>query len=120
MGRIFEKQEGTMFAPYAWMAKASKPITRKIEVVVKGGRPYPNGNPQLHLVMQNARSVNMPKDRAKTAIKRATSKDSYGNQEVPYPTALRALPETQATEVNELIEKLEEDDDVQSVFPMLP
>ncbi|MEX0602751.1 MAG: YebC/PmpR family DNA-binding transcriptional regulator [Bacteroidota bacterium] len=84
MGRIFEKRKHKMFARYARMAKAFNRIGREIEIAVKGGGGDPRGNPRLRLAIQNARSVNMPKDRIDAAIKRATSKDTAGYQEVIY------------------------------------
>jgi YebC/PmpR family DNA-binding regulatory protein len=84
MGRIFEKRKKTMFARYARMSKAFNRIGREIEMAVKGGGPERGLNPRLRLAIQNAKSVNMPKDRVEAAIKRASSKDTAGYQEVTY------------------------------------
>jgi YebC/PmpR family DNA-binding regulatory protein len=84
MGRIFEKRKYKMFARFARMSKAFNRIGREIEIAVKLGGPDPKGNPRLRLAIQNAKSVNMPKDRVEAAIKRASQKDTSGYQEVIY------------------------------------
>jgi len=84
MGRIFEKRKYKMFARYARMSKAFTRIGREIEIAVRLGGPDPKGNSRLRLTIQNAKSVNMPKDRVEAAIKRATQKDTTGYQEVVY------------------------------------
>ena len=66
------------------MSKAFNRIGREIEIAVKAGGPDPKGNPRLRLAIQNAKSVNMPKDRVEAAIKRASQKDTSGYQETIY------------------------------------
>lgn len=66
------------------MSKAFNRIGREIEIAVKAGVADPKQNPRLRMAIQNARSVNMPKDRIDAAIKRASSKESAGYQEVIY------------------------------------
>jgi len=73
-----------MFRRYARMSKAFNRIGREIEIAVKAGVADPKQNPRLRLAIQNAKSVNMPKDRIDAAIKRASSKDTAGYQEVTY------------------------------------
>ncbi len=84
MGRIFEKRKYKMFARFARMSKAFNRIGRDIQIAVRQGGADPKGNPRLRLAMQNARSVNMPKDRVEAAIKRATQKDTSGYEEITY------------------------------------
>jgi YebC/PmpR family DNA-binding regulatory protein len=84
MGRIFEKRKHKMFARFDRMSKAFNRIGREIEIAVKAGTADPKLNPRLRMAIQNARSVNMPKDRIEAAIKRASSKDTAGYQEVFY------------------------------------
>jgi len=84
MGRIFEKRKYKMFARFARMSKAFNRVGREIEIAVKAGGPDPKLNPRLRLAIQNAKSINMPKDRVEAAIKRASSKDTTGYQEVLY------------------------------------
>ncbi|TND10086.1 MAG: hypothetical protein FD123_768 [Bacteroidetes bacterium] len=98
MGRIFETRKHKMFARYAKMAKAFTKIGREIAIAVKSGGPDPNINPRLRLVMQNAKSVNMPKERVDAAIQRAAGKDEKAFEEVVYegygPYGIAVLVET--------------------------
>ncbi len=73
-----------MFARWDRMAKAFTRIGKEIVIAVKAGGPDPNSNPALRRVMQNAKSVNMPKDKVEAAIKRAHSKDTSDYQEIVY------------------------------------
>ena len=60
-----------MFARWDRMAKQFTRIGKEIAIAVKSGGSDPNTNPALRRCMQNAKSVNMPKDRVEAAIKRA-------------------------------------------------
>ena len=60
------------------MSKAFTRIGKDIVIAVKEGGPDPNSNSKLRAVIQNAKSVNMPKDNIDRAIKRASDK-SLGN-----------------------------------------
>lgn len=84
MGRIFETRKHTMFARWDRMAKAFTRVGKEIVIAVKAAGPDPAGNPQLRRVIQNARSVNMPKDKIESAIKRAAGKDVADYQEIVY------------------------------------
>jgi YebC/PmpR family DNA-binding regulatory protein len=84
MGRIFEKRKHKMFARYAKMAKQFTRIGKEIAIAVKQSGPEPANNPRLRMAMQNAKSVNMPKDRVESAIKRAVSKDTANYDEIVY------------------------------------
>ncbi len=84
MGRIFETRKHVMFARWDRMAKAFARIGKEITIAVKAGGPDPVGNPLLRRVVQNARAVNMPKDKVEAAIKRASGKDSTDYQEFLY------------------------------------
>ncbi|MGB4971152.1 MAG: YebC/PmpR family DNA-binding transcriptional regulator, partial [Cyclobacteriaceae bacterium] len=85
MGRIFEKRKHKMFARFDRMAKAFSRIGKEISIAIKnGGGPLPENNPRLRLAIQNAKGVNMPKDRIDAAIKRASSKEEKDFQEVTY------------------------------------
>ncbi|HZV70472.1 MAG TPA: YebC/PmpR family DNA-binding transcriptional regulator [Saprospiraceae bacterium] len=84
MGRIFEVRKSTMFARYDRMAKQFTRIGKEIAIAVKGAGPDPDTNSSLRRAMQNARSVNMPKDRVEAAIKRAMGKDMANYEEVMY------------------------------------
>ena len=84
MGRIFEKRKHKMFARFDRMAKAFTRIGKDIAIAVKQGGPNPDNNPRLRMAIQNAKGVNMPKDRVESAIKRASSKEEKDFQEVVY------------------------------------
>jgi YebC/PmpR family DNA-binding regulatory protein len=84
MGRIFEVRKATMFARWDRMAKQFARIGKDIAIAVKSGGPDPNNNPALRRVLQNARSVNMPKDKVEAAIKRAMGKDMEDFSEILY------------------------------------
>jgi len=73
-----------MFARFAKMSQAFNRVRKEIEIAVKAGGPDPKGNARLRIALQNAKSVNMPKDRVEAAIKRASSKDTTGYSEIVY------------------------------------
>jgi YebC/PmpR family DNA-binding regulatory protein len=84
MGRIFEKRKHKMFARYDKMAKGFTRAGKEIAIAVKQAGPDPNMNPRLRISMQNAKGINMPKDRIEAAIKRASSKEEKDFEEVVY------------------------------------
>lgn len=84
MGRIFETRKHVMFARWNRMAKQFTRIGKDITIAVRSGGPDPDHNPTLRRVIQNARAVNMPKDKVESAIKRATGKDVANYEEVIY------------------------------------
>jgi YebC/PmpR family DNA-binding regulatory protein len=84
MGRIFETRKATMFARWDKMAKAFTRIAKDITIAVKSGGPNPDSNPLLRRVMQNARAVNMPKDKVEAAIKRASGQGGEDYEEITY------------------------------------
>ncbi|GAO02110.1 YebC/PmpR family DNA-binding transcriptional regulator [Anaeromyxobacter sp. PSR-1] len=84
MGRIFETRKATMFARWNKMAKAFTRISKDIAIAVKAGGPSPDNNPALRRVLQNARHVNMPKDKVEAAIKRASGQDQQAYEVVVY------------------------------------
>lgn len=98
MGRIFEVRKATMFARWDRMAKQFSRIGKEIAIAVKAGGPDPATNPALRRCIQNARSVNMPKDRIEAAIKRASGKEMANYEEVLYegygPGGVAILVET--------------------------
>jgi YebC/PmpR family DNA-binding regulatory protein len=98
MGRIFEVRKHTMFARWNRMAKQFARIAKDITMAVKSGGPDPASNPTLRRTIQNARAVNMPKDRVEAAIKRASGRDATNYHEVLYegyaPHGVALLVET--------------------------
>jgi YebC/PmpR family DNA-binding regulatory protein len=73
-----------MFARWDKMAKQFTRIGKEIAIAVKQGGPDPENNPALRRCMQNAKGVNMPKDRVEAAIKRALGKDKADYEEIVY------------------------------------
>ena len=98
MGRIFEVRKSTMFARWDRMAKQFSRIGKEIAIAVKAGGPDPGTNPALRRCMQNAKAVNMPKDRVEAAIKRAQGKEMGNYDEILYegysPHGVAILVET--------------------------
>lgn len=98
MGRIFEVRKSTMFARWDRMAKQFTRVGKEIAIAVKAGGPDPNTNPALRRCMQNAKAVNMPKDRVEAAIKRAQGKEMENYDEILYegyaPHGVAILVET--------------------------
>ena len=98
MGRIFEVRKSTMFARWDRMAKQFTRIGKEIAIAVKAGGPDPNTNPALRRCFQNAKSVNMPKDRVEAAIKRSMGKEMENFEEILYegygPHGVAILVET--------------------------
>ncbi|MBX2810548.1 MAG: YebC/PmpR family DNA-binding transcriptional regulator [Myxococcales bacterium] len=71
MGRTFENRKQAMAKRGDRDAKNFTRVGRQINIAVKSGGSDPDGNPALRRALQNARSVNMPKDRVKAAIDKA-------------------------------------------------
>ena len=98
MGRIFEVRTHTMFARWNRMAKQFARIAKDIAMAVKAGGTDPQSNPALRRIIQNARAVNMPKDKVDAAIKRAAGRDATHYAEVLYegyaPHGVALLVET--------------------------
>ncbi|HEX3767219.1 MAG TPA: YebC/PmpR family DNA-binding transcriptional regulator, partial [Puia sp.] len=86
------------FARWDKMAKQFTRIGKEIALAVKAGGPDPNTNAALRRCFQNAKSVNMPKDRVEAAIKRAMGKEMDNMEEVLYegyaPHGVAVLIET--------------------------
>ena len=66
------------------MARVFTRLGKDIEIAVKASGPDPASNSRLRLLIQTAKSENMPKDNIERAIKRAVSKDSSDYKEVVY------------------------------------
>ncbi len=85
------------------MSKAFTRIGKDIVIAVKEGGPDPASNSRLRAVIQNAKSVNMPKDNIERAIKRASDKSQGDYKEVLFegygPHGIAILIET-ATDNN--------------------
>lgn len=98
VGRMFEKRKHTMFRRWDRMAKAFTRAGKEISIAVKAGGPNPDNNPALRRALQNARAVNMPKDRIANAVNKASGADAEEYQELVYegyaPHGIAILVET--------------------------
>ena len=103
MGRAFEFRKARKMKRWAAMSKAFTRIGKDIVMAVKEGGPDPDANSRLRAVIQNAKSVNMPKDNIERAIKRASDKNQGDYKEVLFegyaPHGIAILIET-ATDNN--------------------
>lgn len=98
MGRIFERRKYTMFRRWDRMAKQFARSAKEITIAAKRGSADPSANPALRRAVQNARAINMPKDRIEAAIQRATGHGAVDYQEILYegygPHGIAILVET--------------------------
>ena len=103
MGRAFEFRKARKMKRWSAMAKTFTRIGKDIVMAVKEGGPNPDANSRLRAVIQNAKSVNMPKDNIERAIKRASDKSQGDYKEVLFegygPHGIAILVET-ATDNN--------------------
>lgn len=103
MGRAFEFRKARKMKRWSAMSKAFTRIGKDIVMAVKEGGPDPDTNSRLRAVIQNAKSVNMPKDNIERAIKRASDKSQGDFKEVLFegyaPHGIAILIET-ATDNN--------------------
>ncbi|MBQ9638108.1 MAG: YebC/PmpR family DNA-binding transcriptional regulator [Bacteroidales bacterium] len=84
MGRAFEYRKARKLKRWGNMARTFTRIGKEIEIAVKAGGPDPDNNVRLRLLMQTAKTENMPKDNVERAVKRAVSKDTSEYREVVY------------------------------------
>ena len=107
MGRIFEVRKATMFARWNRMAKQFAKIGKDITIAVRAGGPDPASNPALRRVIQNARAVNMPKDKVEAAIRRASGADAKDYEIVFYegyaPHGVAVMVETATDNLNRTV-----------------
>jgi YebC/PmpR family DNA-binding regulatory protein len=107
MGRAFEARKQSKMKRWGAMAKAFTRIGKDIVMAVKTGGPNPDTNSKLRVVIQNAKGINMPKDRIDAAIKRAADKDTSSYEEVIYegyaPHGVAILVETSTDNLNRTV-----------------
>ena len=84
MGRAFEFRKARKMKRWSAMSKAFTRIGKDIVIAVKDGGPDPNTNSKLRAVIQNAKSVNMPKDNIERAINRAIDKNQGTFKEIVF------------------------------------
>ncbi|MAR97836.1 MAG: YebC/PmpR family DNA-binding transcriptional regulator [Formosa sp.] len=103
MGRAFEFRKARKMKRWAAMSKAFTRIGKDIVMAVREGGGDPENNSKLRAVIQNAKSVNMPKDNIERAIKRASDKSQGDFKEVLFegyaPHGIAVIVET-ATDNN--------------------
>ena len=103
MGRAFEFRKARKMKRWSAMSKAFTRIGKDIVMAVKEGGADPDSNSKLRAVIQNAKSVNMPKDNIERAIKRASYKSQGDYKQVLFegycPHGIAILVET-ATDNN--------------------
>jgi YebC/PmpR family DNA-binding regulatory protein len=87
-----------MFARWNRMAKQFARIGKDITIAVRSGGTDPANNPTLRRVIQNARAINLPKDKIESAIRRASGQEAADYQEIVYegyaPHGIAVLVET--------------------------
>jgi YebC/PmpR family DNA-binding regulatory protein len=107
MGRAFEFRKERKFKRWAKMAVQFTRLGKEIVMAVKSGGPNPEVNSRLRTAMQNAKAVNMPKDRVEAAIKRASNKDESNYEEIVYegyaPHGVAILVETATDNTNRTV-----------------
>src|SRR6478735_2125006 len=84
MGRAYELRKGRRAKRFDRMAKAFTRLGKEIVMAAKQGGGNIDTNSRLRTAVNNAKSVNMPKDRIDAAIKRASGKDESDYEEVVF------------------------------------
>lgn len=99
MGRAFEYRKARKMKRWGNMARVFTKLGKEISIAVKASGPAPEANPRLRVLMQNAKTANMPKDNVERAIKKAVSKDFADYKDMVYegygPYGIAILVETQ-------------------------
>jgi len=107
VGRAFEKRKATIFKRMDRVGKLFTRVGKEIAMAVKAGGPSPDGNPSLRRALQNARAVNMPKERIETAIKKASGQGAANYEIVIYegyaPHGIAVLVETATDNVTRTV-----------------
>lgn len=76
--------QGRKNAQDAKRGKIFQKLSREIYMAAKSGGPDPSGNPNLRLMIDKARSNNMPKDNIQRAIKKAEGNSEEHYDEITY------------------------------------
>jgi YebC/PmpR family DNA-binding regulatory protein len=107
VGRAFEKRKHTIFARMDRVAKQFTKINKDIAIAVKAGGSSPDANPALRRALQNARALNMPKDKVENAIKKASGQGAAEYEVVIYegyaPHGIAILVETATDNVTRTV-----------------
>ena len=82
-------------------------IGKDIAIAVKSGGTSPDGNPALRRALQNARALNMPKDKIENAIKKASGQSAANYEIVLYegyaPHGIAIIVETATDNVTRTV-----------------
>jgi len=84
MGRAFEARRTAKEKRWGMMSRVFPKLLKAITMAAKEGGDDPNMNAALRTAIQNAKSMNVPKDNIERAIKRATAKDVENYQLINY------------------------------------
>jgi YebC/PmpR family DNA-binding regulatory protein len=84
MGRAYELRKGRRAKRFDRMAKAFTRLGKEIVMAAKQGGGNIETNSRLRTAVNNAKGLNMPKDRIDAAIKRASGKDESDYEEVVF------------------------------------
>jgi YebC/PmpR family DNA-binding regulatory protein len=107
MGRAFEKRKHTIFARMDRVGKQFAKVGKDIAIAVKAGGTSPDGNPSLRRAIQNARALNMPKDKVEAAIKKASGQGAANYDTVVYegygPHGVAVMVETATDNVTRTV-----------------
>jgi YebC/PmpR family DNA-binding regulatory protein len=107
VGRAFEKRKHTIFARMDRVAKQFTKVGKDIAIAVKSGGTSPDGNPALRRALQNARALNMPKDKVEAAIKKASGQGATDYDVILYegygPHGIAMLVETATDNVTRTV-----------------
>ena len=74
MGRAFEFRKSRKLKRWSAMSKSFTKLSKEIQISVKENGPSPDSNSRLRALIQNAKSVNMPKDNIDRAINKSINK----------------------------------------------
>lgn len=98
MGRAFEYRKARKLKRWGTMAKTFTKLGKEISMAVKAAGPDPIANSRLRVLIQNAKTANMPKENVERAIKKASSKEQADYKELVYegygPHGIAVLVET--------------------------
>src|SRR3569833_3333164 len=107
MGRAFEFRKERKLKRWSKMAVQFTRLGKELVMAGKAGGGDVNTNSRLRTAVQNAKAVNMPKDRVEAAIKRASSRDEKDYEELVYegyaPHGVAILVETATDNTNRTV-----------------
>ena len=74
MGRAFEFRKSRKLKRWSTMSKSFTKLSKEIQISVKENGPSPESNSKLRALIQNAKSINMPKENIERAINKSVNK----------------------------------------------